>query len=188
MRQQCSRARENVAWLAERPTRFGGEWGLGCTVCAWFANRAFSEQRGSEGSCGSSTSQPQRGKASLCRLGSRFARFEVRAEYLQAEHFKQHAESSAHRRAVIAWLNPDAPLRFAAQATLGDEQLLSGAVPPTSRLAANMAGVHHSAVVAGGSATPRNRTLRAHVAGATCATTRLTTHGTDSSGSGPRDV
>ncbi len=129
VRQQCSRARENVAWLAERPERFGGEWGLGCTVCAWFANRAFSEQRGSERSCGSSTSQPQRGTASLCRLGTRFARFEVRAEYLQAEHFKQHAESSAHRRAVIAWLNPDAPLRFAAQATLGDELLLSGAVP-----------------------------------------------------------
>ena len=94
---------------------------------------AFSEQRGSEGSCGSSTSQPQRGKASLCRMGSRFARFEVRAEYLQAEHIKQHAESSAHRRAVIAWLNPDAPLRFAAQATLGDEQLLSGAVPPSNQ-------------------------------------------------------
>ena len=88
VRQQCSRARENVAWLAERPTRFGGEWGLGCTVCAWFANRAFTEQRVGEGRCGSRASQPQRGAASLCRLGSRFARFEVRAEYLQAEHFK----------------------------------------------------------------------------------------------------
>ena len=33
------------------------------------------------------------------------------------------------RRAVIAWLNPDAPIRFAAQMTLEDEQLLLGAVP-----------------------------------------------------------
>ena len=122
-------SRENVVWLAERPARFGGEWALGCTICSWFAQRAWSEQRGSEGSCGSSTSQLQRGTASMCRLGSRFARFEVRAECLQAEHFKQHAETSVHRRAVIAWQNPDAPLRFAAQATLGDELLLSGAVP-----------------------------------------------------------
>ena len=126
VRQQGSRARENVVWLAERPTRFGGEWGLGCTVCAWFAGRACG---GSEGSCEPSTSKPQRGTTSLCPLGTRFARFEVRHEHLQAEHVKQHAESAAHRRAVIAWLNPDAPLRFAAQATLGDEQLLSGAVP-----------------------------------------------------------
>ena len=29
----------------------------------------------------------------------------------------------------MAWLNPDAPLTFAAQETLGDELLLSGAVP-----------------------------------------------------------
>ena len=36
---------------------------------------------------------------------------------------------------MIAWLNPDAPLRFAAQATLGDKLLLSGAVPqPADRL------------------------------------------------------
>ena len=102
---------------------------MGCTVCACFANRAFTEQRGREESCGATASQPQRGAARRCRLGSRFARFEVRAEYLQAEHFKQHAVSAVHRRAVTAWLNPDAPLRFAAQATLGDEQLLFGAVP-----------------------------------------------------------
>ena len=82
-----------------------------------------------EGDGGPSGSQPQRGNASRCRLGTRFSRFEVRAEYLQAEHFKQHAESSAHRTAVAAWLNPDASLRFAAQETLEDEQLFAGAVP-----------------------------------------------------------
>ena len=93
------------------------------------AQIAMTTQREGEGRCGSRASQPQRGAASLCRLGSRFARFEVRAEYLQAEHFKQHAVSAVHRRAVMAWLNPDAPLRFAAQATLVDELLLCGAVP-----------------------------------------------------------
>ena len=49
--------------------------------------------------------------------------------HLQADPIKQHAEYSVHRRAVVAWLNPDAPLRFAAQATLEDDPLLSGAVP-----------------------------------------------------------
>ena len=121
--------RENVVWLAERPDRWGGEWGLGCNICAFLANRATGPESGSP-----SSTQPQRGSGSrtadsLCRLGTRFARFEVRAACLQAEHVKQHAESSVHRMAVAAWLNPDAPLRFAAQATLQDEQLLSGAVP-----------------------------------------------------------
>ena len=98
---------------------------MGCTICAWFANRATGPESG-----GPSSTQPHRGsQARRCRLGTRFAHFEVRAEYLQAEHFKQHAESSVHRRAVVAWLNPDAPIRFAAQETLEDEQLLSGAVP-----------------------------------------------------------
>ena len=98
--------RENVLWLAERPVRWGGEWGLGCSICAWFANRATVT-----GPChtppSASSTQPQRGSQRLCRLGTRFARFEVRAEFLQAEHIKQHAESSAHRTGrliiVIVW-------------------------------------------------------------------------------------
>ena len=64
-------SRENVVWLAERPARFGGEWALGCTICSWFAQRAWSEQRGSEGSCGSSTSQLQRGTAPRNRFSDR---------------------------------------------------------------------------------------------------------------------
>ena len=115
---------ETVVWLAERPQRLGSDWGLGCKICAWFVRRSAGEGDG-----GPSGSLPQRGNASRCRLGTRFSRFEVRAEYLQAEHFKQHAESAAHRMAVVAWLNPDAPLRFAAQKTLADEQLFAGAVP-----------------------------------------------------------
>ena len=77
---------ETVVWLAERPLRFGSDWGLGCKICAWFVRRSVGEGDG-----GPSGSQPQRGNASRCRLGTRFSRFEVRAEYLQAEHFKQHA-------------------------------------------------------------------------------------------------
>ena len=92
--------RENVVWLAERPVRWGGLWGLGCSICAWFANRTTGPESG-----GPSSTQPQRGSQRLCRLGTRFARFEVRAEFLQAEHLKQHAESSAHRtgRVIALW-------------------------------------------------------------------------------------
>ena len=77
---------ETVGWLVERPQRFGSEWGLGCTICAWFVNRSAGERDG-----GPFGSQPQRGKARRCNGGTRFARFEVRAEYLQAQNFKQHA-------------------------------------------------------------------------------------------------
>ena len=109
--------RENVVWLAERAERWGGAWGLGCTICAFFVNRA-------------ADAQPQRGQqVRRCRSGTRFSRFEVRYHSLQVECVKQHAVSAVHRKAVAAWLNPDEPLRFASQATLQDEQLLSGAVP-----------------------------------------------------------
>ena len=118
---------ETVVWLAERPQRFGSEWGLGCTIYAWFVNRSAGERDGDP-----SRSKPQRGKASRCRLGTRFSRFEVRAEYLQAEHIKQHAESSAHRMAVVAWLYPHAALMFRAQKTLEDEQFTPQQCPNQS--------------------------------------------------------
>ena len=62
---------ETVVWLAERPQRFGSEWGVGCTICAWFVNRSAGERDGepSGSKPQRGNSKPQRGKASRCRLG-----------------------------------------------------------------------------------------------------------------------
>ena len=70
---------ETVVWLAERPLRLQGAWGLGCTICAWFTNKAIDEP------------QPKRG-VKVCRVATRFSRFEVRCPNLQAEYIRQHAD------------------------------------------------------------------------------------------------
>ena len=62
---------ETVEWLAERPARWGGTWGLGCVMCAEAAARQ-------------ATGDVENGTAR--RRGSTWARFEVRCASLQAEH------------------------------------------------------------------------------------------------------
>ena len=111
--------RGNVIWLSERPARWGGSWGLGCNLCAAFVARAATPLAAGQGQT----------PARLCRLGTAWARYEVRPATLQAEHSKQHGVYSIDRMAVAALLSLDEPLKFAAQASLADEKLLAGAVP-----------------------------------------------------------
>ncbi len=112
--------RARVEWLAERPSRWGGAWGLGCRLCADFAWRA--EQGDIPNSAG--PKRKWRG-----RLGTAWSRHEVRTSTLQAEHVRQHATSETHRLAVAHFLRPDAPIQFLLQETVEDEGLLRGAVP-----------------------------------------------------------
>ena len=62
-------------------------------------------------------------------LGIGWARHEVRASSLQAEHIKQHTTCEVHRLAVAHFMRPDAPVKFLLQETLDDERLLYGGVP-----------------------------------------------------------
>ena len=64
---------ETVGWLAERPARWGGTWGLGCVMCAEAAARE-------------ATGDVEKGTAR--RRGSTWARFEVRCASLQAQHVR----------------------------------------------------------------------------------------------------
>jgi len=110
--------RKVVVWLAERPVRWGGAWGLGCQMCADVAARTVA----------GSPAESQ-GDASRRRLGTAWARFEVRGSSLQAEHIRQHQDYDVHKLAVLAWLRPDEPVQLKLQASLSDDQLLSGSVP-----------------------------------------------------------
>ena len=65
--------KETVEWLAERPARWGGTWGLGCVMCAEAAARQ---------AIGDVEQGPAR------RRGSSWARFEVRCASLQAQHVR----------------------------------------------------------------------------------------------------
>ena len=108
----------DVVWLAERPVRWGGTWGLGCKLCADSVARVAVDGVGSS---------PAGAKSR--RLGTAWARFEVRAASLQAEHIRQHQEYDVHRVATLAWLRPDSPVTLSLQADLSDDRLLAGSVP-----------------------------------------------------------
>ncbi len=103
-------------------------WGLGCAVCAAFDYRRFAEGQ---------PSQPSRSRASTLasrrgrhkRLGTKWARYEVSAQHLQASHIQQHSLTDAHKLAMAAHIAPDRPVRIALQLTVEDDQLLAGAVP-----------------------------------------------------------
>lgn len=109
---------EARCWIAERPVRWGGSWGLGCTLCSEALTR------NADGSADRS-----RGTAEQRRLGAKWARFEVRPAGLQADSFRNHRDSDVHKVALRAWQHPDEPVQFKLQASLSDDRLLSGSVP-----------------------------------------------------------
>lgn len=108
---------QRPVWLSERPPRWGGAWSLGCTFCADLLARKQLDGVASAGAA------PPR------RLGSRWARYEVRDKVIQAEHIKQHGHCEHHKLAERAFTRPDAPVDLSGQVTVEDERLLSGAVP-----------------------------------------------------------
>lgn len=140
---QGTRSREQVVWLSERPERWQGTWGLGCAICAGFLHRQRRDSPGSgrrrpcldagppSGSAAASASSSSLAvpRASRRRLGTAWARYDVRASTLQASQVRQHALSDLHKRAVESFLCPDVPARIALQATESDDRLLAGAVP-----------------------------------------------------------
>ena len=111
--------RGKTIWLSERPARWKGAWALGCTLCAEALARrqVLGDTAGTQQSKGSA------------RKNCRWARYEVRPSFLQAEHVKQHACSDCHKLAVQAFLRPDAPVRLYLQSCHSDDVLLRGAVP-----------------------------------------------------------
>ena len=109
---------ERIEWVAERPARLGGLWGLGCSVCA----RAVIKLR-------QETSLRARG--CLARIATKWASFEVRPASLQASHLAQHAGWQSHKLALDIFLAVDTPVRevIADAALLSEQELLKGSVP-----------------------------------------------------------
>lgn len=128
--QQGSGPRQKVVWLSERPERWHGPWGLGCAICSDLLFRHRQESPGGRPKrpcldAGPAPVPDGRGK----RLGTAWARYEVRPSTLQASHVSQHERYDVHKIAVEAFLRPDVPVRIALQATQEDDRLLCGAVP-----------------------------------------------------------
>ena len=108
------RDRRVAQWIAERPDRWPGPWGLGCVFCAAFHKRLVESG--------------QRAVATE-RFGTKWARYEVRAPTLQAQHIRQHLGGACHALSAAAFLKPDEAVQTLLQPLGGDEGLLDGAVP-----------------------------------------------------------
>ncbi len=109
---RCS-DRQAVQWLAERPARWPGPWGLGCVFCADFMKRL----------------EESDARAQAARFRTKWARYDVRVPTLQASQIHQHLGHECHKLASEAFLRPDTPVRVILQPQHGDEGLLHGAVP-----------------------------------------------------------
>ena len=101
---------ERIEWATERPVIRGGQWGLGCSVCAQAVDKTV---RGG------------------VRRGSKWARFSVRSASLQASPFAQHAGWQSHELALELCLARETPVRevIADSAVLSEQELLKGSVP-----------------------------------------------------------
>ena len=110
-----------IQWVAERPARWGGAWGLGCVLCAAQVSRLAKEQK--------ADAHPAVPQGNRRRLGTRWSRYEVRNWALSASHLRKHGVGDNHRLAELAWLQPDAPVQLQLQANLQDDALLRGSVP-----------------------------------------------------------
>ena len=109
-----------TSWLAERPRRWGGVWGLGCHICANFLASLSDVMHDGAG-------KPSHERC--VRAATAWARFEIRPRSLQAQLIRQHVWGDLHKRAVRAWFRPDQPLLLDLQASQVDDELLRGAVP-----------------------------------------------------------
>lgn len=81
-----------TVWLAERPTRMGKSWGLGCVFCHGAMSQATSGKGGGKGRCFRACS---------------WSRFEMRSiVQMNLRAIRQHAETDSHRLAARLYLAP----------------------------------------------------------------------------------
>lgn len=107
-----------LSWLNERPSHFGAEWGLGCSICATFLGRVMS------GDLKHAAARNKRRSYS-----TKWSRYEVRGySSMQACALRKHSLSTLHQLALKCFLCP-ASLWIPAQACKSDQLLLKGAVP-----------------------------------------------------------
>jgi hypothetical protein len=94
-----------LSWLGERPNHFGGEWGIGCSVCAHFLGRVVS------GDLKHSAAQNKRRSYS-----TKWSRYEVRGySSMQACSLRQHSLSTLHQLALKCFFCPASVLIPASQ-------------------------------------------------------------------------
>ena len=103
-RSEAQGTRSATIWLAARPARLGGTWGLGCAFCAQWAQQQADRKSAARVA---GVAVPKRGRGA--RDGqTKWARFEIRAATQVAMRgVSQHAQTLMHRRATRAYFLPE---------------------------------------------------------------------------------
>ena len=79
---------------------------------------------------GTKSRLPGTSAGQAARYRTKWCRYEMRSNTIQASQIRQHATTEVHRIAVEAYINPDKPAEALLQrVSAGDAALLSGAVP-----------------------------------------------------------
>jgi hypothetical protein len=106
-----------VQWATERPVHLGGTWAIGCVFCAGHSVR----QRLPVAARENSRHKP--------RIGTKWARFEVRPQNLQCEHVREHMHFECHKDASKTHFLPEEARVVMRSMPDDDLELLRGGVP-----------------------------------------------------------
>ena len=127
-------ARARTVWLTQRPSHLPGLWALGCTFCAFAAQRRAdararqAEDVGELGSTGLPWRRPRGRRGPLAN--TKWARYEIRAfTQVAVRGVRQHAETLQHRRAARAYFMPARADTIISSQVDGDDELFHRGVP-----------------------------------------------------------
>ena len=115
-----------AVWLAPRPARYGGRWGVGCICCARLLDSITAKVAEAQQSGSARQKAAKRGPANC---NTKWARFEVTdALQIAARGLKQHQQTLQHRKAVRA-MNAPPELQERVVLSMDDADLFRGGVP-----------------------------------------------------------
>ena len=115
-----------AVWLAARPVRYGGSWGVGCICCARLLESNTDKMEDLRRAGIRRDKAPKRGPA---HANTKWARFEFRnPTQLAARGLRQHEQTLQHRKAV-RWVNAPPDLREKVIMAPEDSELFRGGVP-----------------------------------------------------------
>ena len=114
-----------TVWLAPRPVRLGGAWGVGCKFCDFLRQRRLDAKDDARRE-GNAKPKRRRGPNDA---NTRWARFEIRSEeQIACRGVRQHSETQQHRIAARVYLSPDSAVTVL-EPTAADAELFRGSVP-----------------------------------------------------------
>ncbi len=117
-----------TVWLAPRPVRLGGDWGVGCTFCAELRQKHCDAKDDARRDGGVYAKGRRRGPG---HANTKWARFGIRSvDQIASRGVRQHADTAQHKLAVKAHFAPNEAVTIVEQVCGGaDREVFRGGVP-----------------------------------------------------------